>query len=65
MRSKTTLLIDDQLLINGQVLTGLATKAALVQAAFEGLVASESARRLRGGIGVMKPVRHRRPRAPA
>jgi Arc/MetJ family transcription regulator len=64
IRSKTTLLIDDGLLNNAQVLTGLTNKTAVVQAALEALVANESARRLQGGVGVVKVVRHRRTRLP-
>jgi hypothetical protein len=64
MRSKTTLFIDHELLNNAQVLSGLTNTTAVVQAALEALVATESARRLLGGVGVVKAVRHRRPRVP-
>jgi len=64
MKSKTTLLIDDELLNKAQAFTGLTTKAAVVQAALEMLLVRESTRRLLGGIGLMKAVRHRRPRVP-
>lgn len=64
MKTKTTLLVDDELLNKAQMVTGLTTKAAVVQAALEGLVVRESTRQLLGGIGVVKGVRHRRPRVP-
>jgi Arc/MetJ family transcription regulator len=63
MKSKTTLHIDDELLNKAQVLTGLDTNAAVVQAALE-MIANESAKRLVGGVGLEKQVRDRRPRLP-
>jgi Arc/MetJ family transcription regulator len=66
MKSKTTLDIDDELLTKAQVLTGLDTKAAVVEAALESLLVKESARRLLNGMGLMHAVRlrRRRPRLP-
>ena len=64
MKTKTTLFVDDELLNKAQMMTGLTNKAAVVQAALEVLVVRESTRRLLGGIGVVKAVRHRRPRVP-
>jgi len=64
MKAKTTLLIDDELLNKAQMVTGLTTKAAVVQAALEVLLVRESTRRLLGSIGLVKAVRHRRPRVP-
>ena len=64
MTSKTTLHIDDELLTRAQELTGLDTKAAVVQAALEKMIANESAKRLVGGVGLVKQVRYRRPRLP-
>jgi Arc/MetJ family transcription regulator len=64
MKSKTTLHIDDDLFTKAQVLTGLDTKAAVVRAALEKMIANESAKRLVGGVALVKQVRHRRPRLP-
>jgi Arc/MetJ family transcription regulator len=43
---RTTLNIDDQLLVEAQDLTGLAEKTALVREALKALIERESARRL-------------------
>ena len=43
---RTTLNIDDQLLVEAQGLTGLAEKTALVREALKALIERESARRL-------------------
>jgi Arc/MetJ family transcription regulator len=49
---RTTLAIDDDLVITAQELTGVAEKTALVRAALRALIERESARRLAalGGI---------------
>jgi Arc/MetJ family transcription regulator len=43
---RTTLNLDDQLLQQAQLLTGIREKTALVRAGLEALIARESARRL-------------------
>jgi len=46
MHMRTTLNLDDQLLQQAQLLTGIREKTALVRAGLEALIARESARRL-------------------
>ncbi len=43
---RTTLNIDDELLLKAQQLTGIQEKTALVRSGLEALIARESARRL-------------------
>jgi len=43
---RTTLAIDDELLVKAQALTGLKEKTALVREALKALIERESARRL-------------------
>jgi hypothetical protein len=51
---KTTLHIDDQLLLQASRLTGIAEKTALVRMGLEALIARESARRLASLGGTQK-----------
>ncbi len=43
---RTTLSLDDQLLVKAQVLSGLQEKSALIREALKALIERESARRL-------------------
>ncbi len=66
MHMRTTLNIDDKLLREAQVLTGLKEKTAVVRAGLEALIARESARRLAALGGVQKDlaaVPRRRPKS--
>lgn len=61
---RTTLAIDDELLLRAQALTGLREKSALVREALKALIARESALRLArlgGSEPQMNPIRRRRP----
>lgn len=61
---RTTLNIDDQLLAEAQVMTGLAEKTALIREALKALVERESARRLArlgGSEPQLQPVPRRQP----
>lgn len=60
---RTTLNIDDQLLIEAQRITGMSKKAALVREGLRALIERESARRLAqlgGSDPRLKPVSRRR-----
>ncbi|THD50791.1 type II toxin-antitoxin system VapB family antitoxin [Phenylobacterium sp.] len=60
---RTTLAIDDDLLLEAQDLTGVREKSALVREALVALIARESARRLArlgGSQPNLKPVPRRR-----
>ena len=68
MHMRTTLNIDDSLLINAAKLTGVKEKTSLVRLGLEALVAKESARRLANLGGTekrLRPIRRRRPRKSA
>ncbi len=43
---RTTLVLDDELMAQAQVLTGLKEKSAVVRAALKALIAREAAKRL-------------------
>ena len=43
---RTTIAIDDELLVDAQAITGLTNKSALVREALKALIARESGRRL-------------------
>ena len=63
---RTTLNIDDQLLVEAQDLTGLAEKTALVREALKALIERESARRLArlgGSEPQLQPVTRRQSEA--
>ncbi len=62
---RTTLNIDDGLLRQAGLLSGIAEKTALVRAGLEALIARESAKRLAALGGTepgLRPIRRRRPR---
>jgi len=62
--SRTTLLLDENLLEKASELTGIDEKTALVRAGLEALIARESARRLAalgGSEPDLKPIPRRRP----
>ena len=66
MHMRTTLNIDDALLVRATELSGLREKTAVVRAGLEALVARESARRLAALGGTnrrLRPVPRRRTRA--
>lgn len=66
MHMRTTLNIDDALLVRATELTGLREKTAVVRAGLEALVARESARRLAALGGTdrhVRPVPRRRSRS--
>ena len=46
MHMRTTLIIDDELLVRARTLTGIKEKTALVQAGLEALIAREAGKRL-------------------
>lgn len=61
---RTTLNIDDELLMEAMRLTGMAEKTAVVRAGLEALIARENARRLAalgGSERALRPVHRRRP----
>jgi Arc/MetJ family transcription regulator len=61
---RTTLNIDDELLIEAQRITGVAEKTALVREGLRALIERESARRLArlgGSEPQLRPVRRRQP----
>ncbi|MCP3964676.1 MAG: type II toxin-antitoxin system VapB family antitoxin [bacterium] len=63
---RTTLNIDDELLREAQMLTGLREKTAIIRAGLEALIARESARRLAALGGTQKDLRaapRRRPKS--
>jgi len=63
---RTTLNIDDDLLLHAQNLTGIKEKTSLVRMGLEALIALESARRLAdlgGSEPGLRPVPRRRSRA--
>jgi len=63
---RTTLNLDDELLLEAQRLSGLKGKTAVVHAGLEALIARERARRLAALGGTQKdlePIRRRRPRS--
>ncbi len=60
---RTTVNIDDELLVKAQKLTGMSGKTALVNAGLKALVERESARalaRMGGTMPDLKPIRRRR-----
>ena len=62
---RTTLNLDDELLLEAQRLSGLREKTAVVHAGLEALIAREQARRLAALGGTQKelePIRRRRGR---
>jgi len=66
MHMRTTLNIDESLLVRATELSGLREKTAVVRAGLEALVARESARRLAALGGTerrIRPIARRRPRA--
>jgi len=65
---KTTLNLDDELVLRARELSGIREKTALVHAGLEALIARESARRLAalgGREKTLRPVPRRRSRASA
>ena len=66
MHMRTTLIIDDELLLRAQQLSGLTEKTAVLHAGLKALIARESARRLAalgGSERKLRPVRRRRQKA--
>ena len=66
MHMRTTLNIDESLLVRATELSGLREKTAVVRAGLEALVARESARRLAASGGTdrrVRPIPRRRSRA--
>ncbi len=62
---RTTLNIDDDLLVQAGRLTGIREKTALIRAGLQALIARESARRLAALAGVeraLRPIPRRRGR---
>ncbi len=60
---RTTLTLDDDLVAQAQILTGIARKSDLVREALLALIARESGRRLVRLVGTepgLRPVRRRR-----
>lgn len=65
MHMRTTLNIDDDLLLKAQRLSGMSEKTAVVRAGLKALIARESAKRLAalGGTGKrLRRIPQRRPR---
>jgi Arc/MetJ family transcription regulator len=54
MGTRTTLILDDELLEQAKELTGLGEKTAIVHAGLRALISNESARRL-AGLGGSEP----------
>ena len=66
MHMRTTLNIDEELLREAELLTGIKEKTAIVRAGLEALIARESARRLAALGGTQRDLQlapRRRPRA--
>ena len=62
---RTTITLDDELVLKAQGYTGLKEKSSLVREALKALIARESGRRLAllgGTEPQLKPVRRRRPK---
>ena len=62
---RTTLALDDELILKAQEFTGLAEKTALIREALKALIERESARRLAslgGSMPELDQVPRRRPR---
>lgn len=62
---RTTLAMDDELVAQAQVLTGLKEKSSLVREALKALIERESARRLAALGGSERALRAPRRRRPA
>ena len=61
---RTTLILDDELVLTAQRLSGIEGKTAVVHAGLEALIAREQARRLAalgGSQEDLEPIRRRRP----
>lgn len=61
---RTTIALDDDLVVKAQAFTGLTEKSALVREALKALIERESARRLArlgGSEPDLKPIPRRRP----
>jgi len=61
---RTTLSLDDELIVKAQAFTGLREKSALVREALKALIERESARRLArlgGSEPDLRPIPRRRP----